>query len=52
VSAPTSQVRKINGPATEPIDLMEVGGSSIIKRAVPAVLAVLLVLLLLRRRRG
>ena len=36
---PTSQVRKINGPATEPIDLMEVGGSSILKRAVPAVVA-------------
>jgi carbon monoxide dehydrogenase subunit G len=50
--APTSQVRKINGPATEPIDLMEVGGSSIVKRAVPAVVALLLVLLLLRRRRG
>ena len=51
-SAPTSQVRKINGPATEPIDLMEVGGSSILKRAVPAAVALLLVLLLLRRRRG
>ncbi|MET0909587.1 MAG: SRPBCC family protein [Ilumatobacteraceae bacterium] len=51
-SAPVSQVRKINGPATEPIDLMEVGGSSILKRAVPAAVALLLVLLLLRRRRG
>lgn len=51
-SQATSQVRKINGPATEPIDLMEVGGSSIVKRAVPAVVALLLVLLLLRRRRG
>ncbi len=51
-SATTSQVRKINGPATEPIDLMEVGGSSIVKRAVPAVVVLLLVLLLLRRRRG
>jgi carbon monoxide dehydrogenase subunit G len=50
--APASQVRKINGPATEPIDLMEVGGSSILKRAVPAVVALLLVLLVLRRRRG
>jgi uncharacterized protein len=50
--ATTSQVRKINGPATEPIDLMEVGGGSILKRAVPAAVALVLVLLLLRRRRG
>jgi carbon monoxide dehydrogenase subunit G len=46
------QVRKIDGPATEPIDLMEVGGSSLIKRLAPALLAVVLVLLLVRRRRG
>ena len=46
------QVRKIEGPATEPIDLMEVGGSSLIKRLAPALLAVVLVLLLVRRRRG
>jgi len=51
-AAPVSQVRKINGPATEPIDLMEVGGSSILKRAIPAAVALLLVLFLLRRRRG
>ncbi len=50
--APTSQVRKIHGPATEPIDLMEVGGSSILKRAIPAAIALLLVLFVLRRRRG
>ena len=47
-----SQVRKIEGPATEPIDLMEVGGSSIVKRAVPAIIALILILLLVRRRRG
>ena len=46
------QVRKIEGPATEPIDLMEVGGSSMIKRVAPALIALVLVLLLLRRRRG
>jgi len=46
------QVRKIAGPATEPIDLMEVGGSSIAKRVVPAVIALIVVFLLLRRRRG
>ncbi len=49
-SAP--QVRKIEGPATEPIDLMEVGGSSLVKRIVPALVAIALVLLILRRRRG
>ena len=44
-------VRRIDGPATEPIDLMEVGGGSIVKRVAPAIIAVVLVLLLLRRRR-
>ena len=48
----TPQVRKIEGPATEPIDLMEVGGSSLIKRLAPALIAVVLILLLVRRRRG
>ena len=46
------KVRKINGPATEPIDLMEVGGSSIAKRVVPAIVALVVVLFLLRRRRS
>jgi hypothetical protein len=46
------QVRKIEGPATQPIDLMEVGGSSLVKRIVPALVAIVLVLLILRRRRG
>ncbi len=50
--APAPTVRKIEGPATEPIDLMEVGGSSLIKRIVPALVAIALVLLILRRRRG
>ncbi len=45
-------VRKIEGPAAEAIDLMEMGGSSIFKRAAPAVLAVLVMLLFLRRRRS
>ncbi|MFK7919926.1 MAG: SRPBCC family protein [Ilumatobacter sp.] len=43
-------VRKINGPAADPIDLMDVSGSSIMKRAAPAVAALLLVLFFLRRR--
>ena len=46
------QVRKIEGPATAPIDLMEVGGSSLLKRVAPALVAVVLLFLLLRRRRG
>ena len=44
------KVRKINGPAAEPIDLMDVSGTSILKRAAPAIIALLLVLLILRRR--
>ena len=52
--SPTAEptVRKIEGPAAEAIDLMEMGGSSIFKRAAPAVVAVLLILLFLRRRRS
>jgi len=46
------QVRKIEGPATEPIDLMEVGASSLVKRLVPALIAIVVILLLVRRRRG
>ncbi len=50
-SAEEPKVRKINGPAAEPIDLMDVSGGSIAKRVAPAVAALLLILLLLRRRR-
>lgn len=53
-SSPTgeSKVRKINGPAADPIDLMGVSGSSIVKRAAPAFAALLVVLFFLRRRRS
>lgn len=44
-------VRKIEGPAAEPIDMADMAGPAIAKRAVPVVVAVLLLLLLLRRRR-
>lgn len=48
-SAP--KVRKINGPAAEPIDALSLGGSSMIKRLLPVVGGlVALILLLLRRR--
>jgi carbon monoxide dehydrogenase subunit G len=47
---PESKVRKINGPASDPIDLMDVSGSSILKRAAPAIAALLIILFFLRRR--
>ena len=50
-AASTPTVRKIEGAAAEPIDLMEVGGSSIVKRVAPAFIAIVILLLLLRRRR-
>lgn len=46
--APT--VRKIEGPAAEPVDLADMAGPALLKRIGPAVVAVLLILLLLRRR--
>lgn len=49
-AADEPNVRKINGPAAQPIDLMDVSGSSIIKRAAPALAALLIVLFFLRRR--
>jgi hypothetical protein len=45
-------LRRIEGPATEPIDLMEIGGSSVLKRALPIVVALIVLLLILRRRRS
>ena len=51
-SSSESKVRKINGPAAEPIDLMDVSGGSILKRAAPALAAVLVILFFLRRRRS
>jgi carbon monoxide dehydrogenase subunit G len=47
----TPTVRKIEGPAAEPVDLAGMAGPALIKRLAPAVAAVLLILLLLRRRR-
>ena len=44
-------VRKIEGPAAEPIDLADMAGPALLKRLGPAVAAILLILLLLRRRR-
>ena len=44
-------VRKIEGPAAEPIDMAELAGPALIKRLGPVVAAVLLLLLILRRRK-
>ena len=44
-------VRKIDGPAAEPVDLAGMAGPALAKRAVPAIVVLLLLLLLLRRRR-
>jgi carbon monoxide dehydrogenase subunit G len=44
-------VRKINGPAAEPVDLADMAGPALLKRIGPAVVAILLILLLLRRRK-
>lgn len=50
-SAPSEPtVRKINGPAAEPVDLAGMAGPALLKRFAPAVAAILLLLLLLRRR--
>ena len=45
-------VRKINGPATEPIDMAGMAGPAVAKRAAPAILGLLILFLLLRRRRN
>lgn len=47
----TDSVRKIDGPAADPIDLMEVGGGSVVKRLAPALLAIVIALLIIRRVR-
>ena len=51
LTEPSPTVRKINGPAAEPVDLAGVAGPAVLKRVLPLVLAVLVVLLILRRRR-
>ena len=51
-AAPTApQVRKIDAPANEPIDLLGTAGAPLLKRLLPVIGGVLVLLLLLRRRR-
>lgn len=47
----TPTVRKIDGPAAEPIDMAGLAGPALLKRLGPVVAAVLLVLLVLRKRK-
>ena len=46
----TPTVRKIHGPAAEPIDALSLGGSAMIKRLLPAIGGLVVVLLFLLRR--
>jgi uncharacterized protein len=50
-SASEPTVRKIQGPAAEPIELSEFAGSAVLKRLLPALGGLVLVLLILRRLR-
>jgi uncharacterized protein len=50
-AATAPQVRKIEGPATEPVDLAGVAGPAVLKRLLPLVAGLLLLLVVLRRRR-
>jgi carbon monoxide dehydrogenase subunit G len=45
------RVRKVDSPATEPVDLAGVAGPALLKRIAPALAGLVLLLLLLRRRR-
>jgi carbon monoxide dehydrogenase subunit G len=50
-SADIPKVRKIDGPANDPIELSDVAGSAILKRLLPVVGGLIVVLLVLRRLR-
>ena len=50
-SGPSPRVRKIDSPATEPVDLAEVAGPAILKRLAPVIGVLAFVLVLMRRRR-
>jgi hypothetical protein len=47
----TDNVRKINGPANEPIELSGLAGNAVLKRVLPVVGGIVLLLLVLRLRR-
>jgi carbon monoxide dehydrogenase subunit G len=47
----TDGVRKINGPANEPIELSDLAGNAVLKRVLPIVGGIVLLLLVMRLRR-
>lgn len=51
VAGETPTVRKIDGPANEPIELSGLAGTAVLKRLLPALGALVLVLLVIRRLR-
>jgi carbon monoxide dehydrogenase subunit G len=48
---PEARVRKVDSPASEPVDLAGVAGPALLKRLAPVVLGLLVLLFVLRRRR-
>ena len=46
---PQPTVRRIDGPAAAPLDLGDVAGNAVLKRALPVVAGVIIVLVVLRR---
>jgi uncharacterized protein len=51
-AAEAPKVRKIDSPASEPVDLAGMAGPAILKRLVPVIAGLLLLLFILRRRRA
>jgi carbon monoxide dehydrogenase subunit G len=50
VAAPTTSVRTISGPAAEPIDVVSLGGGTVLKRLLPVVGGLVILIVALRRR--
>ena len=50
-SGPMPRVRKVDSPATEPVDLAGVAGPAVLKRVAPLLVALVVLLIVLRRRR-
>jgi carbon monoxide dehydrogenase subunit G len=49
-AAEAPKVRKIEGPAAEPVDLADMAGPAVLKRILPVIIVVVILGLLLRRR--
>ncbi len=48
-AAPSGGVRRIEGPAAEPIDVANLAGAAVAKRAIPALIAAIVLVLVIRR---